>query len=171
MAELKNTKLINKFINNIVISLKAITAPRIVLDIFDSTLIPINAVKQNIINTMDNNIYDKSFYLHRHHHIVENNIAESINNHLTLNDTDSTDLQNDKEYFSGGPINLKAWAKDSVNSWNSLDHKIISKYLYVPFTAGDVRLDYEGITTYDFKLCKSLLIKQYGNRSCFDICK
>ena len=78
------------------------------------------------------------------------------------------------------PLDLLAWARSSVNSWNSGDGHVVNKLHYIPLSLGsEGRLqahssrvsvhapDYSD----DVRLCNSFMFKPYGNRSCFDICK
>lgn len=108
---------------------------------------------------------------------------------LDVIDSSLTDSQANQEHnrdvFRGGPADLVAWAASSVNNWLSgadgkkASNSSIKKYTYVPLSLGRSSLQfhsaYSGHGKIDFsddiKLCKQLLVKLHGNRSCFSICK
>ena len=105
---------------------------------------------------------------------------------LDIIDTSLTNSQTNQEHnqdiFSGGPADLVAWAASSVNSWSNDSgnaNGVIKKYTYVPLSLGRNSLHFHsansghGKIDYsdDVKLCRQLLVKLHGNRSCFSICK
>lgn len=168
MARFKSRNTAATF-NELVTALTALTAPRVVLNVIDTTLSAVEKTgsggRRGAAGSPS--VQAAVFRLTRHHHIID-----EVYNTTDVGTVTEENLSLDaiREEFRGGPTDLVAWAKDSVSSWNSVDDSVVKKYTYVPFTLGrsSVPLD-SGLE--QFRLCGSILVRQYGNRSCFDICK
>jgi len=158
MASFKKGNNVARTYDELATELNTLSAARVVLNVIDSSLSAIEKTAAG--GGLLQNSVSSVFRLTRHHHIVEHNSA-GVGDGVV-------ESHEQREEFRGGPVDLVVWAKDSVNSWNSLDGDVVKKYTYVPFSLPSVRFD---PSFEEFKLCRSILVRQYGNRSCFDICK